>query len=202
MAFLNTKPLGPPPQAGYVQAMGDIDQSQAQSQVIDRARVPVPDRFGVPILLAAALGLWGAGVSLPLIQVTKLFLWEDDIIIWRAIRSLFGEGQTVLGLIVLVFTLGLPLAKLISTGFAFRAIRRARGDRALRGLAWIDRFGKWSMLDVFVIAVAIFVAKSGWQAEAVIRPGLYCFAGFAILSSALALRVKHLAHTATIGMDE
>jgi paraquat-inducible protein A len=144
------------------------------------------------VLAALAIGLWAAGVSLPILQVTKLFLWEDEIVIWQAMQQLFLEGQTVLGLILVLFTLVLPLAKVFSTGYAFRALRHARTESAARTLGWIERFGRWSMLDVFVIAVAVFAAKSGWQAEAQIRPGLYCFAGFAILSSALAVRVKQL----------
>lgn len=158
--------------------------------------VPLPDRLLLPPLLCAAAGLWAAGVWLPILQVTKLFIWEDSIVIWQAIRQLFAEGAPVLGGILVLFTLALPAMKLASTGYAFAALGRERVARAASGLAWIERFGKWSMLDVFVIAVAIFTAKSGWQAEATIQPGLYCFAGFAVLSSALALRVKQLARRA------
>ena len=158
--------------------------------------IPIPDRLLMPPLLLASAGLWAAGVWLPILDVTKLFIWEDRIVIWQAIRQLFADGAPVLGAILVVFTLALPLMKLASTGYAFLALGRDRPTRAQSGLVWIERFGKWSMLDVFVIAVAIFAAKSGWQADAQIQPGLYCFAGFAVLSSALALRVNRLARLA------
>lgn len=158
--------------------------------------LPPLDRLLLPPLLACAAMLWVAGVTLPILEVTKLFLWEDEIVIWRATFQVFREGSAILGAILLLFTLVLPVMKLASTGHALAALARARTAQATRGLAWIERFGKWSMLDVFVIAVAVFAAKSGWQAEATVRPGLYCFAGFALLSSGLALRVKQLAHRA------
>lgn len=151
------------------------------------------DRLALPPLLLLALGLWGAGVATPLLTVTKLFVWTDQIVIGRAVLQLFQEGETPLALVMLTFTLLLPLAKLGATAAAYEALRRARTEAARRRLGWIERLGKWSMLDVFVIAVVVVVAKSGWQADAVVEPGLWAFAGFALLSSALAFRVKALA---------
>ncbi len=155
--------------------------------------MPVADRFAIPLLLAAALGLWAAGITLPVLKVTKLFLWTDEIVLWRAIRALFQEGEPALGFVIAVFTLAAPLAKLAGAGLAFRAVRAARAETAARRVRWVEAFGKWSMLDVFVIAVAIFVAKSGWQAEASARAGLYCYAASALLATALALRIRALA---------
>ncbi|MEQ8604772.1 MAG: paraquat-inducible protein A [Marivibrio sp.] len=151
------------------------------------------DRLGVPPLLVGALALWVAGVTTPLLTVTKLFVWTDQIVIAQAIAQLIAEGETPIALVMILFTLVLPLAKLAATGAAYEALRRARSRAANRRLSWIERLGKWSMLDVFIVAVVVVVAKSGWQADASVEPGLWAFAGFAALSSLLAFRVRRLA---------
>jgi len=163
-------------------------QPAAARRLIGRA-----DRWAIPPLLVAALGLWLAGVTTPLLTVTKLFVWTDQIVIGRAILRLVEEGETPLALVMILFTLVLPLAKLAATGAAYEALRRARGRAAQRRLGWIERLGKWSMLDVFIVAVFVVVAKSGWQADARVEAGLWAFAGFAILSSLLARRVERIA---------
>ena len=54
------------------------------------------DRLSLPPLLLLALGLWGAGVATPLLTVTKLFVWTDQIVIGRAVLQLFEEGEAPL----------------------------------------------------------------------------------------------------------
>jgi paraquat-inducible protein A len=54
--------------------------------------------------------------------------------------------------------------------------------------------GKWSMLDVFVIAVTIVIVKVGGSfAKAEPRPGLYVFSLAVFLSMILTGRVHKLA---------
>jgi paraquat-inducible protein A len=49
----------------------------------------------------------------------------------------------------------------------------------LRRIAWL---GKWSMLDVLVLALLIFYAKSTALSDAVALPGIYFFAGSVVLT--------------------
>ena len=48
-------------------------------------------------------------------------------------------------------------------------------------LELIHRFGKWSMLDVFVVAILVVVVKLGAIADVEKHIGLYAYAASAIL---------------------
>ena len=72
---------------------------------------------------------------------------------------LLRDGQTFLGLVVLVFSILLPVVKLlylllVSTLPASELRRHAK---RLKAIEWI---GKWSMHDVLVLALTIFFLKS------------------------------------------
>lgn len=53
--------------------------------------------------------------------------------------------------------------------------------RSLKYLHWLTLMGKWSMLDVFVVAVLLASVKLGALASVEVHYGLYCFALAVIL---------------------
>ncbi|MGO9986088.1 MAG: paraquat-inducible protein A, partial [Rhodomicrobium sp.] len=55
----------------------------------------------------------------------------------------------------------------------------ARRSRWFKRIEWL---GKWSMLDVLVLALLVFYAKSTGLADAVALPGVYFFAASVILT--------------------
>ncbi len=63
-----------------------------------------------------------------------------------------------------------------------------------RRILWFKRIewlGKWSMLDVLVLALLVFYAKSTQFADAVALPGIYFFAGSVILTMIAYSLVNH-----------
>ncbi|MEO1747487.1 MAG: paraquat-inducible protein A, partial [Pseudomonadota bacterium] len=59
---------------------------------------------------------------------------------------------------------------------------------------WLAVFSKWSMLDVILVALAIFAAKTSGLAAAISQPGIWFFAASTIASSiaaGLVLRLKN-----------
>jgi paraquat-inducible protein A len=140
-------------------------------------------------LLTTAAASLLAGWLLPVMTIETLFIFDDEVSILGACFRLLEDGELPLFLIVLVFTVIFPAAKL---AFAFDAwVRLQRADiKAHRTLHWIETLGKWSMLDVFVVALVVVVVKLSYVSDVTVHLGLYIFAAAVILSM---LAVKALA---------
>jgi paraquat-inducible protein A len=57
-------------------------------------------------------------------------------------------------------------------------------------------YGKWSMLDVFVVALLVVSVKLGAMAEARVEIGIYAFAASVILTMLLSAWIGRHAQTA------
>ena len=143
-------------------------------------------------LLTATAGCLLAGWVLPVMTVQTLFVFDDEVSILGACFRLLEDGELPLFLIVLVFTVIFPATKL---AFAFDAwVRLQRADARLhRTLRWIETLGKWSMLDVFVVALVVVVVKLSYVSDVTVHLGLYVFALAVVLSM---LSVKAIARAA------
>ena len=62
----------------------------------------------------------------------------------------------------------------------------------IRHLHWMHLYGKWSMLDVFVVAVLLASVKLGALAQVQIHSGLYAFAASVLLTMLITARVTYL----------
>jgi len=94
--------------------------------------------------------------------------------------KLLESGDWVLGLILLVFSVLLPVAKVAAILFACNA----EGPRRHVAIRFVKAIGKWSMLDVFVVAVLVSVLTMGRDSgtEASVGPGVVFFAAYCLLS--------------------
>lgn len=143
----------------------------------------------------AALVLWAVGVTLPVLHVTRLYFFEDEVSLVGVVQGLFDNRDWAIGFLVLVFTLILPPAKLVF-GYGLWRLVGADGKALHHGLAFLDAVSKWAMLDVLVLALVVVTLKSSWVAEVQIAPGLYPFAGSAILAMAAGFGLKRTARSA------
>jgi hypothetical protein len=104
------------------------------------------------------------------------------------IRYLFENGGYLAGTLLLIFSVGVPLGKVL----LFFVSLHARASIREKILAFINVIGKWSMADVFV--VAIYTAYLGARSsvgvgqpvhfETEYGPGFYWFAAYCIVSLA------------------
>jgi paraquat-inducible protein A len=131
-------------------------------------------RFFMPLLIASAALLFGFGVFFPFFHVTKMWVFKDAISVVSGIMTLFDEKEYFLFVVLTLFTLVFPIGKLslLAVIWAEREHDLARVRRLHR---WVDQLGKWSMLDVFVVAILIVVMKSSGVANLRIGIGLYLF---------------------------
>ena len=142
-----------------------------------------PRRVDVPLALAASAGLLAGGLTLPLLEVEKLVFWEQRYSVATGVFGLWSDGEWLLAAVVFFFSVVFPIAKLLLlTCIWFAPADRAHRARLLELLA---RLGKWSMLDVFIVAILVVATKLGSVASVEALPGVYLFAG-AILGSMVA----------------
>ena len=135
-----------------------------------------------PALTLTAAILLATGLALPVVTLRK-GLAHDSYSVLDGIGDLAHEDEFLLAGIVLAFSVVFPIVKLLALlSILFRPVS---GSSRARALAWLGLLGRWSMLDVFVIAILIGSIHLGVISEAYAERGVYVFAG-AILASMLA----------------
>jgi hypothetical protein len=124
-------------------------------------------------------------------RMVRLFVSSDleprQFSLAGGIVHLFQEKDLFIGGLILLFSVVFPSAKIAALVLF---IHRGKGV-ATRGLKVIEHLGKWSMLDVFVIA-ALVVCYKGYPGGTHIRLqwGLYVFALSVMLTMAATYLVK------------
>ncbi len=147
-----------------------------------------PLRIDIPIAILAALVLLYLGIQKPLMTMEKLIFWESEYTILSSIKNLFSKSNYFIAIIILLFSIIFPFLKLFTlVGLWFIKM----GDKTRKmSVKWLEFLGKWSMLDVFVVAIIIFISKSGWMTDADPKIGLYMFSAAIILSMIATYLVK------------
>jgi len=96
------------------------------------------------------------------------------------IAKMFSSGNVLLGGLILVLSIVFPLLKLVMTWCA----TLAEGSRHDTAMKLVTQAGKWSMADVFVIAVVLscFAIDGDNLTDATVGPGVYFFAAYCVVS--------------------
>jgi paraquat-inducible protein A len=131
------------------------------------------------ILIAAGLLL--AGLVSPIITLTKFMLVENTFSVLSGVVELLMEGRIFLFLLIAGFSIVLPILKLWVL-YQLVSKRSAAVKSVRRLLHWMHLYGKWSMLDVFVVAILVVAVKLGAIADVEMRFGLYAFAASVLLT--------------------
>ncbi len=137
-------------------------------------------RFLLSICIIAASVCLALGISLPIIRLTKYFIFSTDHSLLSTVWVLIHDGQSFLGGTILIFSIVLPITKLlylllVST---LPASELTRQHKRLRALEWL---GKWSMHDVLVLSLTIFFIKSQGVYDAASLTGVYFFTAAVLL---------------------
>ncbi len=153
-----------------------------------------PDRW-LGWLAVGAVGLLVAGWTLPIMTVERFLFLSQEISILQGVAELWVEGQTFLAVVIGLFSIVLPTVKL---GLALLLWYRAdAGNPALqRRLGWLEAAGRWSMLDVFVVALSVVAIQISLIDDVTVHPGVYVFTGAIALSLIVVQRMAVLARRA------
>jgi paraquat-inducible protein A len=124
-------------------------------------------------IIGASISL-ALGVSLPSIKLTRFWIFSTEYSLLSTVTTLLQRNQAFLGGLVFVFSILLPIFKIlylvVLTTMTPEMLERQYGR--LRALEWL---GKWSMHDVLVLALMIFFIKSQGIYDATSLSGVYFF---------------------------
>jgi paraquat-inducible protein A len=134
------------------------------------------NRSGLAIvfMLLAAMACFIAGIILPFTAVTKLWLFENQISVCRGLVVLWKAGEIFLFLILFVFTICFPFIK-INALLALWLYPGLTAEQSRTFFKFVSHLGKWSMLDVFVVAILVLTVKSGGVANIQVGIGFFLF---------------------------
>jgi paraquat-inducible protein A len=135
------------------------------------------------LALAATVMLVPANI-LPVLSTNTGGHRRTDTIM-SGIIGLWDDGMWGIAAIVFIASILIPLLKLVGLGWLVFAARRGgtRDSRALTRLyAALDFIGRWSMLDVFLVAFLAGAVQFGSLATIEPRSGIVAFAAAVVLT--------------------
>jgi len=138
--------------------------------------------LSVPVAIVGSGALLLTGLSLPLLHAQQMVFWKSEYSVWAGVVALWEQNELALAAILFFFSIVFPIVKLL--GLAVIWFWKLPDAGRTRLLHWLALLGKWSMLDVFVVAILIVLVKLGPLARVAPRVGVYVFA-WAILASML-----------------
>ncbi len=143
----------------------------------------------VPALLVLSALCLAFGLVLPLVRFEKLYFFDETPSLIDIVLSLWEQGSGGLALLVALFSIVFPVMKLLGIALEATAPPQAGGKAG-----WLARLlpvlGKWSMMDVMLVALVIVAAKTSGMASAFTQPGLWFYAASAIMTGLLQMKLR------------
>lgn len=141
-------------------------------------------------LLAAAV-LLGAGLFLPAVTLRQFYVFEKQYSLAEGVFSFAEAGDWFLFVVVFAFSILFPIAKiLVCLALWFVVPSDAPITGKLSG--WLATVSKWSMLDVFIIALMVLLVDGHLLSSADIHAGVVAFTAAVLLSTYAARRIGAL----------
>ena len=170
----------------------------------------LPIRLATGLLSVAALIALINGLVTPILMVTvhKNVEYLGDVVlsfeskgILGSVAKLIHEGNLPIAGVILLFSVLLPSLKTLSLLFVSLYETRPFAAKMVR---FFKHLGKWSMLDVFVVALLlVFLTSRGTdvsRAEAEI--GIYFFLAYVFLSLAASLAAERMLSQLKVKSEE
>jgi paraquat-inducible protein A len=158
-------------------------QRCARCQHVLHERRPDSLTRTVSLLLAAALAYIPANL-LPIMHASTLGRSEDDTIL-GGVAYFWTSGDWPLAVVVFVASVLVPMLKLVVLTLLTVVARRGSNWRARERAGLyraVERIGRWSMLDVFVVALTVTLVHFGSFAAITAGPAALAFGAVVILT--------------------
>lgn len=193
---------------GYSESMDELKTLKEKAQKYDKNAFRFTKAFVGMVLLALVIYFIGKQVALlsgliglsivalitgwfaPILEITAyqelpvlgntIFQYESKSII-SALMKMFEKQQYVIASIILLFTIVTPIIKTI---LLIIINLQKKLHLSQKKIQFLSAIGKWSMLDVFVVAIVVtyFSMKATGKTDANLQIGVYYFSIYVILS--------------------
>ncbi|MDB6067343.1 MAG: pqiA [Pedosphaera sp.] len=147
----------------------------------------------IVLLLICALALFLAGLFRPFTEVTKLWIFDNKVSVYDGLIVLIKAQEYFLFAILLVFTVIFPFIKILTLLTLWLKGGLSK-KRIVQLYGFVSHLGKWSMLDVFVIAILVLLLKSGSVASIKIQDGFVLFFASVMLTQIASVWIGVIAH--------
>jgi len=142
------------------------------------------------------------GLITPILMVTihKELEYLGDIVlsfeskgVIGSIQKLFESGDVIVAMVILSFSVIVPVSKILSLLFVAVFMENKFAHSIVK---FFKLIGKWSMVDVFVVAVFLvyLTANKGEISRAEVEVGLYFFLAYVIVSMLVSLSADKMLH--------
>ncbi|WP_245832066.1 paraquat-inducible protein A [Solemya velesiana gill symbiont] len=146
------------------------------------------------LLILAAILIY-IGLTAPMITIEKFIFISNSFSVSSGVAELYRNGETLLFLIIGIFSILLPILKLLLLFMLTNPLRR-KSEKMKRYLHLVHEYGRWSMLDVFVVAVMVVSVKLDAIAKVYVHSGLYAFGAAVLLTMLVTAWVVRLSYKA------
>ncbi|WP_412049862.1 paraquat-inducible protein A [Hoeflea sp. Naph1] len=134
-------------------------------------------------MLVAALVLapffFGLGVVLPLVRFETLYFFDQSPSLLGVVAALWAGDDAVLAVVVGLVSLVFPVIKML----VITAEALGQQPESAMAQAVLPQLSRWSLMDVVLVALVIVAAKTGGIASAFSQPGLWFYAGSALMAA-------------------
>jgi len=169
-------------------------EADTESQTCTRCGATVHERRPNSIvrtwaLLIAASILYIPANVLPIMTVSTLGQGSPDTIM-SGVITLLKHGMVPIAAVVFIASILVPTFKLVGIGLLLYSVQRRQPLSARQRIfmyRFIEFIGRWSMLDIFVIAILVAVVNFGRIASVEANLGAVAFATVVILTMFAAL---------------
>ncbi|BBV95268.1 paraquat-inducible protein A [Pseudomonas sp. FYR_2] len=165
-----------------------ISQTCTRCGAIVHARRPNSIVRTWALLIAASI-LYIPANMLPIMTVSTLGQGSPDTIM-SGVITLLKHGMVPIAAVVFIASILVPTFKLVGIGLLLYSVQRRQPLSARQRILmyrFIEFIGRWSMLDIFVIAILVAVVNFGRIASVEANLGAVAFATVVILTMLAAL---------------
>ena len=121
----------------------------------------------------AAFVLFWPAILLPILHVEKLGQVQESSILEGTI-DLLHHGSWFVGIVVLVFSVVFPLTKILLL-LELSLLQLLHRRHKARTLRLMEHVGRWSMMDVMLLAFLVMLVKLGSLVEFRFGPAVVAF---------------------------
>lgn len=146
------------------------------------ARRSPPDVDAVLALVALAVILYIPANLLPMMK-TSTFLWTKKDTIVGGVEYFWSSGSPWIAALIFFVSIVIPIAKIGILALLSLRVRFGLQGNPKRGASMhgaIEFIGRWSMLDVFVVAVMVGLVQFGGAGEIEAGPAAAFFGGVVV----------------------
>ena len=151
-------------------------------------------------LSASITLLFGLITPIMMVTIHKEVEYLGDVVlsfeskgVIGSIAKLYENSDVVVALVILLFSVLIPALKVLSLAFVSVFMQSAFAHGIVK---FFKMIGKWSMVDVFVVATFLvyLTVDKGEVSRAEVEVGLYFFLAYVIVSMLVSLSADRMLH--------